>query len=290
MRTLNKSLRINLLLLLLILGLFLLLQLPAPEQKQTASSPPLSNIAVDTIQSIRLERGPNDDIVLQKQDGQWWMRSPLNWPANPARIQSLLALLQAPVYGHFSNQQQNLASLGLQPPQASIKLDHTTLHFGSTEALNNRRYLQLGDDIYMVDEASFYQVIAIVARYLSPRLLREEERITALSLPGLQLTQQQGTWHSSVAGTHADDIIALLQQWQTVNALSVDQAEGIDTQGKPRIRLSLSTQTRPLEFAIVQQQPDLLLLRLDNQLLYQLHPHQAQMLLQLNPSPSPVDK
>lgn len=280
----KKPLRNNLLLLLLVIGLIILLYLPTDETEKKTATQRL-NIAVESVTTLRLDRGAKDQIVLQKQAGEWWMISPRKWPANQSRVQSLLTLLQQTHYGQFSTQGQELSNYGLQPPLASIHFDQTTLNFGSTEQLNNRRYLQHEQQIYMTDERGFYNVIAIMPRYLSTRLLREDEKIIALTLPGLSLTLNQAKWHSSQKEFHADDIVRLLHNWQTATALSVDIDEKTEIRDKQIIRLKLKTQSAPIEFAIVQRQQDLYLLRLDNRLLYQLHPHQAQQLLQLKTPP-----
>lgn len=276
----KKPLRNNLILLLIVIGLIILLYLP-PHEPEIQPATQRFDIAAESVTTIRLDRGANDQVVLQKQAGQWWMTSPRKWPANHSRVQSLLKLLQQTHYGQFSAQAQDLSNYGLQTPLASIHFDQTTFNFGSTEQLNHRRYLQYRQEIYMIDDRGFYNVIALMPRYLSNRLLGEDEKIIALTLPGLSLTQKDGKWQSSQNEFHADDIVRLLQDWQTASALSVDIDEKSEIKDKPVIELRLNTQDAPISFAIIQRQPDLLLLRLDNRLLYQLHPHQAHQLLQL---------
>ena len=275
----QKSQRTNLWLLLIVLVLIILLYLPTTETVTPESEQRLHGINTNTVTNIHLQRGPNDQIVLEKRDGEWWMTSPLHWPANRSRVQSLLKLLRQPYYGKFTNKELDLIRYGLQPPVASIRFNQSHFDFGSTEALNNLRYLQFGDQIYLVEDHVFYNVIAIVPRYLSTQLFRKDEKITALNLPGLNLQQKDGRWQSSDMKGHADDTIRLIQAWQSAVALSVDIDDKTSIKNKPIIKLGLNSQTAPVEFAIIQQQPDLLLLRLDNRLLYQLHPHQALQLL-----------
>jgi len=281
----KKPLRTNLLLLLIVLVLIVLLNLPT-QPTTTEAATQLNTIAANSVTRIRLDRGKDDQIVLEKQAGEWWMTSPRKWPANHSRIQSLLKLLQQRHYGQFSAEATDLSHYGLQTPLASIHFNQSIFSFGTTETLNHRRYLQHEQQIYMIEDSSLYKLISMMPRYLSTRLLREDEKIIALTLPGLSLTQKDGKWHGSQKDVHADDIVRLLQDWQTASALSVDIDEKTETKDKPMIKLRLNTQTSTVEFAIIQHQPDLLLLRLDNRLLYQLHPHQAQQLLQLT-TPQP---
>jgi len=275
----QKSQRTNLWLLLIVLVLIILLNLPTTETVTSQSEQRLHGIEANTVTTIHLQRGPDDQIILEKRNEQWWMTSPRHWPANHSRVQSLFKLLRQPYYGQFKSQDMDLTRYGLQPPVASIRFNQSRFDFGNTEALNNLRYLQFGDQIYLVEDHSFYNVIAIVPRYLSTRLLHKDESITALSLPGLDLQQKDGKWQSTAKDGHADETIRLLQAWQNAVALSVDIDDKTSIKNKPVIRLRLNTQTVPVEFAIIQQQPNLLLLRLDNRLLYQLHPHQARQLL-----------
>lgn len=88
----------------------------------------------------------------EKVDGHWRMTAPRAQPADTARIEKLLAIARTPVRFRHAAAELDPAKVGLDPPQATLRLDTTTLAFGATDAIHGDRYVAIGTTIALVPD------------------------------------------------------------------------------------------------------------------------------------------
>ena len=251
MKTLPRRHLLNLLLLTTVLGLVGLVllehrQSPEPTEQR------LLPLAADAIMQLRIERPDQPPIELLRRDGQrWQLTSPLAIEANTFRVEALLRIANLNSHGSFAADPAQLAEYGLLPPQASLLINRQyRLEFGGQTALDHRRYVRLDDQIHTVADTLYYHLLGDWHGLVSHALLPEQARITALSLPSIDLRLEEGHWRSEPAGAlpSPDQIQALLDAWQHPGVIQVRRYSG--QPGQP-IRLELADGTR-LEWVLIE--------------------------------------
>jgi len=265
-----------------ILALFVYLHRAPPAEP---APPALTQLQSDDVRQITLSRKGEADIVLEHRGPAWRMTRPLQVPANQPRIDALLAILSQPSYGRFPAASMDLASIGLAPAQVSLSFDGLQIAFGATEPLNKRRYVLLDGQVQLIDDDNYYSVIAQLNHYISLHLLNGDEQLSSISLPRLRLHKAGQGWKLDTGQTPrlGDDVMRLVQTWQSASALEVQPADPARARGRPVVELGLAGDRPPIRLAILSTRPDLLLLRPDERLLYRFTDHQAAQMLQLSP-------
>lgn len=272
---------LNLLLVLAALALLWFLQRPPTEPTHV---PRLTQIDPASIQNIRLLRAGEETILLRREGEGWQLLAPRPLPANGVRIESLLKIPQQPYYGNFPAGELDLRSIGLQPSRVTLELDDLRLEFGDTDPLSHRRYVRIGDSVYLIEDKNFYSLAAKLSGFISLRLLRPDDELISVDLPGTKLSRRGQGWHIEGEQTakSGDDPQRLAQTWQSASALEVEVAEQLDQKGHERITLGRRDKP-PLRLVIIRRRPDLILWRPDLGLRYRFTEHQAKQMLQLSP-------
>ncbi len=260
-------------------GVYWLERAPKPE------SPPLiTNFAPETVQHIVIER-QNERLQFERQGQIWHMTEPFNAPADAYHIQQLLALPnQTSQTQYAAAAVGDLARLQLQPPQVIVRLEHIELRFGGQNQLDFRRYLQVGETIHLIEDTLFHQLTAPATTWVEHKLL-PDGAIKELDLPGWHITlQDTGEWVSEPK-LPAADIEQLVETWRTARAIQVTPDTDEPPPQNQRIRVVIEGKT--LEFNILQQEPELILVRPDLKLRYHFYGTISQRLLAPKPQPDP---
>jgi hypothetical protein len=113
---------------------------------------PLTAIDPATIQSLAVRCQSCTARRFEKIDGHWLMREPKAQRANDAAVARLAAIVRAPVRYRRPAAGLDAAKLGLDPPAATLEVDGTLLKFGTTDAIRNDRYVEVGDTIALVPD------------------------------------------------------------------------------------------------------------------------------------------
>ncbi len=276
--TSRAALNLFMLVLLLGLGLFIYLQ----QGKQVQQADPLTALSVANITTITVTRADKPTIVMQKQAGSWWLRSPVEAPANRPRINALLGLAQQPSRANYAQQELELARYGLVDGNYRVVLNDLELVFGNRNPVNNYRYVKSGEHVHMIDDNLVDLSSADTASFISARLLPRDAVIDAISLPGLQLQRNEQNWQQQPeAALPADAIQVLLQNWQTASALWVrDLADEATGSGQVVIRLRSS---RQVTLDILAREPELVLANREIKVEYHLPMQRVSQLVEPQP-------
>lgn len=113
---------------------------------------PLTTLDPATIRTIAISCQGCTSRRFEKVDGHWQMREPKSQPANDAAVARLAAIAIAPVRFRHAASGMDAAKLGLDPPVATLEVDGTVLKFGTTDAIRNDRYVEVGDTIALVPD------------------------------------------------------------------------------------------------------------------------------------------
>lgn len=231
---------INLALLLLVAGLALVIAF-APDEEPPPALAPLSNEEARAVSHIRLKQATGTTIELRRVNGSWRLVQPIGIAANDFRIQTLVQMLEAPVYARMDATPGQLARFGLAPPQARILLDEKEVLFGDTEPIHGRRYLLYDGKIALVDDAFFSHVSSSAANYVNPALLGHDPNPQSLVLPGFRVYRVAGSWRvdSDDGNVSEDSISMLVDAWRRARATAVRPYEpSLDWDDEIRIELA----------------------------------------------------
>jgi hypothetical protein len=272
--------------LVLLLVLAILIGVAFFEPGKVESKPAyLTDVEADALNHFELSN--QESLVFGKRDGHWWLLSPFEAPANEIRIRQLLNIAKAESRAHYPLKPEELAKFGLDKPMAVLNLGPFSVRFGGSEPIDMLRYVQIGETLHLVNDDFSHHLLARATDYVDKKLLPEEAKLKSLSLPGLSaVVGGQGQWVLEPPG----DISAMFElanTWQSARAIEIKRHEGQALGDVIRIGLANGP---PLEFVIVQREPDLLLVRPDWKLEYMVAAESGKHLLSLQKPGAETDK
>ena len=227
----------------------------------------------------RIELKGKDSLLFQKRDGHWWLTAPFQAPANEIRVRQLMEIGKAESEAHYPLTPEDKAKFDLDPPKTSLTLGSLQLLFGGSDPIDMRRYIQVGDTLHLVNDDFSHHLSAQATDWVEKKLLPDEAKPNEIFLPGLKLRLgADSKWSAEPTDDAGEGISELVQTWQSARAIDVKRIQQ-PLQGDV-IRVGFSNHD-PVEFIIVQREPDLLLARTDWGLQYQVTAESAKHLLSL---------
>ena len=253
-----------------------------------APQPLTRELAAIDANEIQIDRLTREPLSFRKRNEHWLLVSgetPL--AAAEFQIKALLHVLQSNTLSSYPADTLDLAELGLQPPQASVTINDFKILFGITEALENRRYLQVNDTVFLVKDQYQHLINADWSNFVERKLLPAGLAITRLQLPGLQLQPgDDGQWQVSPErpGVSADAIQQLLDHWSTATALYVRRYD--NTHSFETIHIEAGAEDAAVDFLITAHSPELVLARPELGIQYHLSSGMENTLLTLQEAPA----
>jgi len=247
----------NLVLLVIVLVLLWLSQREQPASQATSN---ISSLSAAEVSAIEIPQANKPAIKLERLHDKWALTAPFKAQANQPRINLLLSLLSAPVYGQFQPMDQaSLDQFGLSKPEATLRLNDQQFYFGGIEALNKRRYVLHQDVIYLLDDNIAPLLKASAGSFVDNRLIADQNTITALEMTNaagndISLTLQDGHWNSSGFQASSDRLTALIDSWQVAYAMQVRHldSKAILNLPAPQIHLWFQDHTEPLALVMTE--------------------------------------
>ena len=274
----KRSLLVNLLLALLVGGLALWMTLQ-PGRKSAAPEQPLSTLARDAVDRIRIQREGLPEFVLERESGRWVQTLPFRARTDASQAGRLLDLVAT-----TSSRQlpaTDLERFELASPFARVTLGDQVFAFGAVNTLTNEQYLLTNDRIHLVSPAIGFGLPTRSDSMASHMLLGEDEIPVSLRAGGVGMETRDGRLVLDPELPEAerpsqDDLRDWIDQWRYASSLSIALAES-PPKGE-LVRLGLKD-GRTLEFVVVRRTPELVLMRRDENLLYTFLAEQADRLL-----------
>ena len=271
--------------LLVLVGVLTAIVVLEPGKEPEPKPQPLTTRTPDTITKLKLVRGPDDVIELEKRDGSWWLIKPWSLPARDFRVQGILRLLEADSQSRHSLAALDPARFGLEKPRASVTFDgELTIDFGGTEPLAQRRYVRIGEDLHTIIDTFYYQIAATPESFVDPALLPPEAKPVRLVLPDLALELKDGKWQRTPEHPElsADASIELVDAWRQTQALEVRPKSKLpETRPAGQAEVWLEGQDQPLRFTLLEDKDNTYLQREDVNLAWQVTKDTADKLLKL---------
>lgn len=250
---------------------------------QTPPKAPLTPLAPETIREIQIEHLGAETIRLEKADGAWQLRAPVQARADAFEVNAVLGLATLEVQKTLAPETLDLAQLGLAPPRYRVRFNDLSLAIGGTEPLQYRRYVQQGGAVVLVNDPPSSALDADFSDLVSKALLPPGAAVRRLQLPGLELTRSADGWQArgrNAGAASAEQLQALAQAWQNASAMWNALEPGTPT--GERVHLTLEDGTE-LAFVVLGREPQLLLARPDLRVRYTLSRALADELLQIPP-------
>jgi len=255
---------------------------PGKEQPRTVYLTEL-----DTGALTRIELRNQENLVFEKQNGQWRLAAPFPAPANDIRIRQLLNIAKIESRARYPLKPEDLPKFELDKPKAVLTLGQTRLVFGGLEPIDMLRYVQIGDTLHLVADDFSHHLSAQATDYVDKKLLPEDAQLKEIVLPGLAAKRdEKGQWRLEPPGDAAA-LAELANAWQSARAIEVKRHEQPATGDAIRLVLGPG---QAVEFVLVQREPDLLLVRPDWKLEYLLAGESGKRLLGLQKPGSENDK
>lgn len=271
----NKRLLINLGLLSLIIVLVLIsvgLDNEAPEEKTVVSS-----IDITYIDNINVTRQDKPALQFSKQQDKWFMNEPLKIRVNVARINAMLKLATSESHSEFNVSEVDLAALGLAQPEITLSLNDHLFQFGTTDGIDQRRYVLYQDKIYMVNDFLYAQLDSKPGFFADTLLLPEGTKLKKIEFPNNTFSFNDNVWQmQTLMDIKPDQITKLVYSWENATAISVSsyQTPQMD------FPIVLTTQDdKTIRYEIVSTAPYLILGRKDLEIQYHMASDEAQKLL-----------
>lgn len=277
----NKRNLLNLGLLLLI-GVLVLLVIQEPGIEPPQENPRLLGIDREAVSRVRIERQGQETVTLERNArGEWHLIEPLAIGASDFRISSLLRITEQKSLGSFPANSERLAGFGLETPRVTLTLnDKVKVAFGDNTPLDQRRYVLVGERVHLVSDTLYYHLIGSYTTFIRQQLLPDDAGISALTLPGLSVRQQEGRWQiePKPESFSADQATALIDGWKLASAVQVKPYDG--KQGEA-ITITPKGEAKPIRFLLTARSPDLVLARPDLGIEYHLAESSGEELLKL---------
>ncbi|ALG69139.1 DUF4340 domain-containing protein [Beggiatoa leptomitoformis] len=240
----------------------------------------LTTLDPKKVQHIRLERLNKETVVFTKDtQGIWYVQEPFQLPANRFRVENILTLLYSTQFSLLTSDNINLAELKLDPPLVKVTYDDFPIQLGLVSPFNDgRRYALVNGKVYLLLDTIYRFLTDEAALAVSLFPLGDSADIIELRLPTLHLKQQEGIWklqHTDTVGISTDDLTALVENWQHLQAISVGRY-----QEKPVLAIiEVITSTHTFHFELQATYPEFILGLPEKGILYYLPPTQAKTLL-----------
>ncbi|MFN9730360.1 MAG: hypothetical protein ACK59M_07835 [Pseudomonadota bacterium] len=102
----------------------------------------------------------------QRVQGRWRLIAPWDVPADLESVERLLGISAIPVRRRFGDVPAAPESLGLAPPLATVALGDTRIEFGTTEAIDQARFVRIGGQVALVTDRISVTLLAPPARFV----------------------------------------------------------------------------------------------------------------------------
>lgn len=229
----------------------------------------VSQLEPARVDSLRIEKPGQEPIALAKRRGEWFLASPWQARAHEARVERLLEILTLRAQQRLPA--EDLARFELDRPLATLTAGGETLAAGTINSVTREQYLRAGSWVYLVESRAIADLFAPAERLLSPSLFGPGESPVAFELDSVSLRQEDGRWRRSpppAKPVSQDDFNRWVQEWRLATAMDVQPAALAGADASPReLRIALAG-GKSVPLRVLQRDPALILLRMDEGLAY----------------------
>jgi hypothetical protein len=237
---------------------------------------PLSLLKPAEARAVRIERPGAPAIQLVKRQGAWLLTAPFAARGDEGRVQRLLELLDERTAHKLPA--TDLARFELDAPQARVTVDEQVFSFGVASPVTREQYVLTNGAVFAVPARHATSLPAHPSEMASPRLLGPDEMPVRIALKAFTVEQRDGAWAQTPPeiDPSQDDFLRWVEFWRLASAARVEpfiKGMPLDT-----IRIELKDGA-VLALGVIRREPELVLLRADEKLLYYFRADVAKRLL-----------
>ena len=155
----------------------------------------------------------------------------------------------------------------LRSPKVILRLDENEFLFGTTNPIDQKRYIIFDKTMHLIDDYLFPQLMVNVFFFAEAKLLPKGINIISIDFPNNKLEKRNDSWVSSIDKYNEEKIISIVNKWQSATAVTVSEYKKEDDKEIISIQ-SLSGEK--INFTIVATEPRLILGRNDKGIQYEL--------------------
>lgn len=199
-------------------------------------------------------------IVLDRRNDSWLMTTPGVARAEKFQVERMLSILEARSAVRYTA--ADLSRYSLDKPQVTLTLDDQVFAYGAINNMTREQYVLTGNAIYLVPLAYSIGLPRSVDALLALRLFDGDEAPVRFELPQFSVALRDGTW-TVTPTTHdmgPDERHAWVDTWRNASAIRVARSVKGDSSEEVKVGLK---DGRTITFAILQREPELVLLRRD---------------------------
>lgn len=171
----------------------------------------------------------DESLALARTGSGWALEAPVAWPANGVNVERLLDITNASTESRLPAGEIDAATIGLDHPRAILRLDDTSILFGATNNIGQRRYVMIGSTVYLLPDAHLPFVAQGLVGLVDRRLLPRGLALDALKLPAVEIVRDaDGSWRGVGAGSAAA-LAQLVDNWQGLAASRIQRYKAAAT-------------------------------------------------------------
>ena len=244
--------------------------------RDAAPEYPLSALTARDARSVTIERAGTAPVVLEKRQDGWFLTAPLAARADEARMQQVLAIVEARSAHRLPARERR--QFGLEPPQARVIVDGQVFGFGRVNETTREQYVMAGDAVYAVHPGYGSALPARPTDAASRQLFDSREVPARIESRQFVLAEQNGRWTLAPGGRDLsqDDLIRWVEEWRFAAALRVTPRSAAPARDEIRIGLKNGG---AFTVGVLAREPELVLARSDEKLQYHFRAELAQRLL-----------
>lgn len=237
---------------------------------------PLSALKPAEAKTIRIERPGAAPMVLERKQNAWFLVAPFTARGEEARIQRLLETLEARSAHRLAA--TDLARFELDAPQARVTLGGQAFGFGMVSPVAQEQYVLTNGAVFAVHPRYGAALPARAAELASRRLFGPGESPVRVALADFTVEQRDGKWRQTpdAKDPSQDEFAKWIEDWRNATALQVESHAGAKAPAAIRITLK---EGGALTLGVLAREPQLVLLRPDENLQYYFRPELAKRLL-----------
>ncbi len=227
----------------------------------------ISSLSAAQVNRLSVLKRGRAEIRLEKQGEGWRLLQPIAGRADRNQVERLLDVAGATSKSKIES--ADLKQFELAPPLATVTLNDQVFRFGATNGITFEQYVAVADAIFLLPTHFGASLPDDAAQLLSRMLLNEGETPVGFELPGLKLARDKDSGKWTASGSKApstelsqDDLNKFVDGWRFASALSAAPNKA----GKEQARWSIALHDgRTIPLALVQEHPELVLARVDEQ-------------------------
>ena len=236
----------------------------------------LSALKAGEVDRIGIEIAGAGPIALERAQAGWLLTAPVAARADDFQVQRLLVLSEATAKERFPA--TGLARFDLNEPYARVTLNQQSFSFGAVNPMGREQYVLTQGGVYLVGLRYGAALPKDALQLASRQLFAADEAPVRFEFKEYSITQSDGKWNVTpqVADLSQDDINRWVDEWRQASALR----SGPYANNKPVGDIKLEFRDgKKLALGILQREPELVLLRPDENLQYHFLPETAKRLL-----------